>query len=60
MGEKEDAAGVCVAFDPLYEKQYIPEGLEFSHAALTDPVAQLTVNFQTLRGWKTTQHVCIL
>lgn len=28
------------------------EGLEFSHAALTNPVAQLTVNLQTLSDWK--------
>lgn len=52
---KAAAEGVCVAFDPLYEITIcIPEGLEFTHAALTDPVAQLTVNLQTLRGWKNT------
>lgn len=45
---------------PIIQFNNISEGLDFPHAALNNPVAQLTVNLQTLGDWKMKNYVCIL
>lgn len=35
------------------------KGWSFSHAALTDSVAEVTVNLQTLWGWKTKNNMSV-
>lgn len=49
--KKKEDADVYDAFDPLQDLPIFLKGWILSHAALTDPAAQFTVNLQTLRGW---------